>query len=533
MGVPKFYAWLLKTFTRNKIVLNNIDTKNFSLYLDANCLFHPQCYYVLDNVPSPNEEKMFNRILEYITIILDYVNVEDVYLAVDGVAPMAKICQQRKRRFKAVVDEEIKNNIKKKYNEKTREWSNINITPGTDFMETLHQKLLYYIKNSKYKIKYSSYHEKGEGEHKIIQHIKTSTNSNVIIYGLDADLIFLSLTMKNKNIYLLREEKEQYTTKEILTYISIDGIKNLLYNHIQSKININKEKFINDFILLCYLLGNDFLPNLPTLSMKYIDELVNIYCYTYTNTDMYMVNEGELNNTFFIFLLKMLANSELNYYKDLGYDIERRRRKEFRGGEQIGSNKEMWEFENLKNFHMENPYNYLTMDLKIIKYNYYSGYFKTNSNSLKKMLIENYLEGFKWVSLYYFDKCPNEYWQYKYTHAPFISDIYEYIVNNNYEMNIKFINNNTNISPLKQLMMVIPLKYKYLLPLKYQQLMDSKLISYYPIAFNVDYLNKEMLHQCIPMIPYIELSDFNVVDNIKLSEKENEKNKIDGTLFKN
>jgi len=49
--------------------------------------------------------------------------------------------------------------------------------------------------------------EPGEGEYKIFEHIRTCKNNqeNHIIYGLDADLIMLSLLQLPKQIYLYRE----------------------------------------------------------------------------------------------------------------------------------------------------------------------------------------------------------------------------------------------------------------------------------------------------------------------------------------
>ena len=81
-------------------------------------------------------------------------------------------------------------------------WSNAVITPGTIFMEKLHNELKEYSRNNKITTTYSSYHECGEGEHKILQHIKQNKPSNSVIYGLDADLIFLSLASEIDNIFL-------------------------------------------------------------------------------------------------------------------------------------------------------------------------------------------------------------------------------------------------------------------------------------------------------------------------------------------
>ena len=50
--------------------------------------------------------------------------------------------------------------------------------------------------NGNKKIYFSSASTPGEGEHKLLQHIKKANNNfKYVVYGLDADLIFLSLTI--------------------------------------------------------------------------------------------------------------------------------------------------------------------------------------------------------------------------------------------------------------------------------------------------------------------------------------------------
>jgi len=218
MGVPGFFQWLLKNNTHNNIILNQLENIN-CLYFDANCLFHPKCFDILklySNITDIEklEKLMIKRILNYIEYIINYVKPSDlVYIAVDGVAPIAKINQQRKRRYKSVIDKEYMSDLNKKYNIiKNDVWSNIVITPGTEFMIQLDKELNNFIKvfqiNNKIKIIYSSYKECGEGEHKILRHIKNdlinnnnlinnNLNKNHVVYGLDADLIFLAETRKH------------------------------------------------------------------------------------------------------------------------------------------------------------------------------------------------------------------------------------------------------------------------------------------------------------------------------------------------
>ena len=147
MGVPGFFAWILRKYKHNKVIcdVNNATMKINTLYIDANCLFHPQCFKVIELIPEWNkldilENKMTERIIKYIEYLIEKVNPKNVMISVDGVAPAAKLSQQRKRRFRSLADLKLKNNIKRKHNKNiSKEWSNIVITPGTEFMEKLHQ----------------------------------------------------------------------------------------------------------------------------------------------------------------------------------------------------------------------------------------------------------------------------------------------------------------------------------------------------------------------------------------------------------
>ena len=122
MGVPGFFLWLAKNykgsnfiFSKSKL-LNKIEKESVKelydkvsnldyLLIDANCLIHPVCFKVLaENQKVKNKDKLENKMIkatfEYIEKIINHVQPQKgVYLAIDGVAPVAKIKQQRYRRF--------------------------------------------------------------------------------------------------------------------------------------------------------------------------------------------------------------------------------------------------------------------------------------------------------------------------------------------------------------------------------------------------------------------------------------------------
>lgn len=550
MGVPGFFAWLLKQNKHNNIILyktSQIDC----LYLDANCLFHPKCFDILKLYPDITdndklEKLMIKRIIEYIEYLIGFTNPTTlIYIAVDGVAPLAKINQQRKRRYKSVIDNKIKSELQEKYNIKSNNsWSNIVITPGTEFMKKLDKKLSQYFntKLTTANIIYSSYKEPGEGEHKIIQYIKNNksidgkfSNLTHVIYGLDADLIFLSLTLKNyniNNIFLLREEQhlknvphklEIDNVSEQLCFVSIQNtvktyneyIHDKIYQEYSDVIDINFQDmdFCNDFIILCFLLGNDFLPHFPSIDIKIygIDYIINAYlkAFSFNQKLLFDFNKFQLDYNFFEMILYELSLTEDEFFtiQMPKYKHRMEMRKPLGDSEY---DKELFLIENLRTIKIADPI-MLGSDIpENWKYRYYEYYFnsKTQQDILITKVCSHYIDMFIWNIIYYFDKVPSWRLQYEFNHAPFISDLYKFInKNNNKQFDIKNkIKKDISLSIENQLLAVIPPKYLNLQSERNKnKIKDIKYKFMFPIEIELDYINKDQLWKCDPLMPIIDI----------------------------
>ena len=220
MGIPSYFSYLVKN---HPLILKQFQCNNFNVdnfYLDCNSII----YDVIHKIDFKNtiKESETDIIIKQVLLKIDeYVEIikptNNLFIAFDGVAPMAKLDQQRERRYKSLFQTKISRSIYK--NTKSDPWNTSAITPGTIFMNKLNERVKNYFSDpKKYNLKniiISTSANYGEGEHKIFDFIRAfpnehNENTSTIIYGLDADLIMLCINHIPicKNIFLFRETPE-------------------------------------------------------------------------------------------------------------------------------------------------------------------------------------------------------------------------------------------------------------------------------------------------------------------------------------
>eukprot|EP01080_Neovahlkampfia_damariscottae_P009331 gene9331-1418_t len=359
MGVPSFYIWLSQKFPNismkayeeggdlSKPNPNKVEFDN--LYLDMNGIIHP-CVHPTDKPAPKNEEEMFDAIFKYLDKIFSIVRPRKViYMALDGVAPRSKQNQQRARRFKSCKDSEKIHEIEEKLakehgiTKKKNSFDSNVISPGTQFMEKVSQALQYFITSKLTKEKafkdvkfiLSDSNVPGEGEHKVLEFIRTQRsqkgydpNTKHCMVGLDADLIFLALTTHEPFFYILREQMFNKSKFTLYEFLKIEILREYLRKEFQELPNV--ERSIDDFVFMCMLVGNDFLPRLPSLDIQEgsIDTLISTYKMNFTKMGGYICDSGEIDlQRFDLFISKIGQMEEFIFQTKLKRDDYRREEK--------------------------------------------------------------------------------------------------------------------------------------------------------------------------------------------------------------
>ncbi|KAI0243477.1 exonuclease II Exo2 [Massospora cicadina] len=296
-----------------------------------------------------SDKVMFTAIFAYIENLFDIIKPKKlIYMAVDGVAPRAKMNQQRARRFRTAMDRDKEaRDAKKKGVFLSEDAFDSNcITPGTEFMEKLTSHLKYFIykKTSedenwqKVEIIFSSHDVPGEGEHKIMEYIRLAKaqpgydpNLRHCLYGLDADLIMLGLLSHEPHFALLREEvvfgKQAVARREsgprffllhlslVREYLELD----FAFDRSRMKFEYDVERVIDDFVMMVMFVGNDFLPHLPGFNIAegVLTELFRAYSKWLTTGDGYINDGGAVNFLRLEQFLRSLDNLEYMQFLSL------------------------------------------------------------------------------------------------------------------------------------------------------------------------------------------------------------------------
>ena len=419
MGIP-FYFRVITTAHPSIITATRPLCKSF--YVDFNGMIHQAAQRVMKTT-SPGgggniEEKICDEAWTYLQECVNEVQPKErVSVCVDGVAPVAKMAQQRKRRF-----------LSKLRSNECEIWDRNAITPGTAFMRNLQNNMIGKIarhSSSAPVYTLSAADEPGEGEHKIFAELLDDSTGN-IIYGLDADLIMLSLMSHNAGIYLMRETDNIPSSG--FTYLSVDclrvGIlKELVNTHkwpcnnsvLLDAYGEEARDVIESYLVGCFLLGNDFLPHITSLDLKHNGHIKIMAAAA--QSDKLLVKNGVIDIDVLSSLLQILQVDENNVVMSANDEYIKRRC-----------------------YNKDDPDSYPLLeenkDIKLAtaialaghtrwRAIYYKNCFdsRMNDTSVVMSACNKYITGIAWTYAYYKRKPKDCMWFYPFGYAPTILDL--------------------------------------------------------------------------------------------------------------
>lgn len=337
MGVHYFYTWVTRRYPLFKKLYDpEIIPAIDNFFIDLNgvlyrCAKDDKALF-RDILKGKNFGEIFAAIFNYINFLVNHTRPRKrIYIAIDGVAPRAKMNNQRQRRYHSARANKSLNDFltdELQTDPGVVSFKNNSISPGTDFMMDLIDHVKFFVQRKIHEddnwkgieVIFSGGDIPGEGEHKIMDWLRGwkqspdyDINESHCIYSNDADLIFLGLSLHLPKMLILREVHKfsdnpvNSATKRTSEEPQIELLFiNLLREYMELEYNKDKDRYnhqfdiervIDDFILIAYFIGNDFLHQLYCMSTKKgnFDEMIEIFKTTLPGLGGYLSDKGRIN----------------------------------------------------------------------------------------------------------------------------------------------------------------------------------------------------------------------------------------------
>jgi 5'-3' exonuclease len=594
MGIPWYFKKIVDTYPDAIVhdhVRVDLQTVNeCRLFLDYNGIIH-QCVQLMNNgqgqgqgqghvqPTNMDEEKLVKRVWTYTLEVIEAATkgiplpITTVFIGIDGMAPMAKIVQQRKRRFLSlweknkILDESRKHPQESGRHRET--WDTNAITPGTKFMNYLADYLrLEIAKHTVYKISIkqptiqfilSTSNEVGEGEHKMIAYIREHRGPCLdVIYGLDADLISLALietaeSESESNVWLMREASKikDHIKEQVPSYLFVDirQLANQIHHDVQTKYQWNPVRSLRenvlDYIVICFCLGNDFIPGLSYLKIK--DGGLETLLRQHGKTQSTLLNLRQSNDSLIgnrdgtdktvkgsmididgggasqkyvisydslVGLLQCLQIDEQKHLAELHHRYVNEISMKWRGVTNHIQTLPQQAGHKFKHVHK------LRLHETGWKTRYYYYLFRESHSSSLAKICTSYVRGLEWCVDYYFNKVFDDEYYYPFQYSPTITDLYQHIV---YMVNgqdkekasvvhklqkIAWKESSHPMDLLTKLVAVLPPQSILSLMPEYAPICEDVrhgCCHYYPVDFTICTYLKSFTWECYPEIPHVDM----------------------------
>jgi 5'-3' exonuclease len=638
MGIPSYFSNIVKG---HKAVIKKLAglPEIHNLYMDTNGLIYDAVRVVGSSRGMTNQDyecliidTVCNKISEYVAL---FHPSDKVFIAFDGVAPVAKLNQQRERRYKSwftsVVEQTIiqKNTLLDPLSAARtttttigadKAWNTSAITPGTLFMNKLNTRMRDYCEvkarefGNTIAYIYSGSDIAGEGEHKIFEYIRENAlyhkDTTTLIYGLDADLIMLCLNhlhisqniylyrdtpdfiqsldstlSSNDNYYLdipafacsleaiMRETKETGVAPDVVTAYVSDAKTKSVEPQTTTRITPEVVAAIDDYIVMTFILGNDFMPHFPSLNLRTngMTVLLQTYANMFKNSKDYLVTRVSgrqviVWKTMRAFIA-LLAETEHNRFMNEHKMRDRQGKQRFGGGSggggtkfgtrafgdtaatstvnvnttpvvdireltKVACNKVVQLVANVEKCHSLNDFMTIPMQERAVEkyidpfkenweFRYYDALFdidiyaKTGRGAPTidrlQMICVNYIEGLEWTMRYYSTGCVDWRWTYKYAYAPLLVDLMRYMPHLDSALFPNATEVKNPVRDLVQLCYVLPMASHGLLPPAVAEKLKRYYSHYYCDKLDFKWSYSKYFWEAHTELPHIRISDLEKV----------------------
>ena len=633
MGIPSYFSNIVKQY---KHVIKNLTglPQIHNLYLDTNGLIYDAVRVICSNSGMSDDEyetKIIQTVCEKLDEYLAMFRpTNQVLIAFDGVAPVAKLNQQRERRYKSWFTSVVEKTIVRK-NEllnplsivgsseigNSKAWNTSAITPGTRFMTKLNSRMNQYCAEKVREMRtpvvyiYSGSDSPGEGEHKIFEYIRENSEyhkeTTTLIYGLDADLIMLCLNHLHisQHIYLYRDtpdfiqsldstlsSSDQYyldipafacsleavmrettapTGKVGGAYVSDSKtVANEVSDGGETTSHITPEVIaaIDDYIVMAFMLGNDFMPHFPSLNLRTngMTVLLQTYANMFHESKEYLVKRNEASGQPMIVwktmraFIALLAETEHNRFINEHKMRDRHGKSRFSGGgrgglgqknsaavaevqtapsisvdirdlTKIACNRVVQLVANVEQCHSLSDFMLIPMQERAVEkyidpfrenweFRYYDSLFEIDiyakgskgNNGIDRIqsVCVNYIEGLEWTMRYYSTGCVDWRWTYKYAYAPLLVDLMRFMPHLDTALFPNIVEKNP-VRDLVQLCYVLPMASHGLLPPNVAEKLKRSYSRYYCDKLDFKWSYCKYFWEAHTELPHIRISELEKV----------------------
>jgi len=560
MGVPRFFRWLTKRYSNTVVQLPVAEVAGYftrekvaTLALDLNGIIHTQAGQVYkyapdadlsepalrrfaESTPEQLEREHFHGVSRTLYHLLQLTQPQStLIIGVDGPAPLPKLVQQRSRRFRARSSKGVVSDGYLPYTplaqaqlapnlpEGSYAFDSNSITPGTELMDRLDRYLRAWIESNRdllpERVIYSSHQVMGEGEHKIkdwLQRLTFPTPTDQysqVVHGLDADLIMLALLSPQKNYKLLREDV--FNAQEVYYILDIEKLRQRIREEIGS---------VEDFVLLSYLGGNDFLPAFPSISIG--NEGMDLLLQLYKEVGLKLTREGN----------RIHWGNLLRFFERFAQQEGRLLARQGRRGSRFPS------------VALQDSYQGGNVDLPKFYQSYYqralgakgrqlNTSFPLDNPETRLIMAQEWLGSLAWVYKYYQEGMNgvNVDYTYPYYYAPLAQEITTVLKELTPEGVPQFewqalLRKGRPLLPLEQLVSVLPPASGRLVPASLRALLSisttNPLEDLFPTQFLVDLSSKQEEHEGVALLPLPDLPRIRkAVSGVELTRAEQRRNR--------